>query len=325
VDVPLQSAFLPSSNHSSTATDEDEESSGNVHSCSESPSTCDDSILESITLEEPFISCGLDAADVLEEDVDFAWFSAFSGLSKEAFDRLLYVLHTFLLPSGNKLPPFVPVDEYDCCVNDCVLFRDSASGTYSKMAVCPKCGEERFEPHSKIARKKFKYILIRPRLRRMFGDKTMSKHLQSHKHTNATSSDTDTIMSDLHQSPAWISKYDDNGPFQGDHRGVSLALCTDGMNPFSEHSTTYSIRPITLSILNLPRHVCHLPGSILLAGIIPGRSEPQNKRDQGAEMINPTNPQLLLAWQATLIFRWGLSLLRPCSCHITSARMSRRL
>jgi len=64
----LQSAFLPSSNHTSTATDEDE-SSGNVHSSSESPSTCDDSILKSITLEEPFIWCGLDAA-VLEEDVN---------------------------------------------------------------------------------------------------------------------------------------------------------------------------------------------------------------------------------------------------------------
>lgn len=58
-----------SSNHTSTATDEDE-SSGNVHSCSESPSTCDDSILESVTLDEPFILCGLDAADVLEEDFD---------------------------------------------------------------------------------------------------------------------------------------------------------------------------------------------------------------------------------------------------------------
>lgn len=62
---------------------------------------------------------------------------------------------------------------------------------------------------------------------------------------------TDTIMSDLHQSPAWISKYDNNGPFQGDPHGISLALCTDGMNPFSEHSTTYSMWPITLTILNL--------------------------------------------------------------------------
>ena len=248
-NVPLQSAFLSSSDHSSTVTEEDEESSTIVHSSSESPSSCDESILQSITLEEPFLSCGLDPADVLEDDVDeklhpssdvtlmqalailFAWFAAFPGLSKEAFDRLLYLLHTFLLPAGNKLPPsyskahaminkrIVPVEEYDCCINDCVLFRDSASGTYSKMTVCPKCGEKRYEPHSKIARKRFKYIPIRPRLRRMFGNKTMSKHLQSHKHMNAN--DTDTVMSDLHQSPAWNSKYDYNGPFEGDPRGIS--------------------------------------------------------------------------------------------------------
>ena len=43
-------------------------------------------------------------------------------------------------------------------------------------------------------------------------------------------------MSDLHQSPSWISKYDDNGPFQGDPRGISLALCTDRMNQFSKEN-----------------------------------------------------------------------------------------
>jgi len=145
----------------------------------------------------------------------------------------------------------VPVDQYDCCVNDSVLFQDSA--------MCPKCGEERLQPHSKIARK-FQYIPIQPHSRWIFGNKT-SKHLQSHKPTNATSNDTDTIMSDLHQSPAWISKYDDNGPFQGDPHRISLALCTDGMNPFSEHSTTYCMWPISLTILNLPCHVRNLTGS----------------------------------------------------------------
>ena len=83
----------------------------------------------------------------------FAWFSSFTGLSKEAFHRLLYLLHTFLLPAGNKLPPsyykahaminkrIVPVEEYDCCVNDCVLFRNFTSVDYSNMTKCPKCGE----------------------------------------------------------------------------------------------------------------------------------------------------------------------------------------
>lgn len=75
------------------------------------------------TLEDPFDSCGFDSNDVLSEGIDeelypsanvtlmqalailFAWFSSFPGLSKEAFHQLLYLLHTFLLPAGNKLPP----------------------------------------------------------------------------------------------------------------------------------------------------------------------------------------------------------------------------
>lgn len=144
------------------------------------------------------------------------------------------------------------------------------------MTKCPKCGEDRYEPYSRIARKRFKYVPIQACLRQMFGNKTMSKHLQSHMHINATRDDVGTLMSNLHQSPAWISKYDDNGPFEGDPRGISLALCTDGMNPFSKENTTYSMWPITLTILNLPCHLHNLAGSMLLAGIIPGKSEPKN-------------------------------------------------
>lgn len=71
-------------------------------------------------------------------------------------------------------------------------------------------------------------------------------------------------LSNLHQSPAWISKYDDNGPFQGGPCRISLSFCTDGMNPFS-----MDMWPITLTILNLT-HLCNL------AGITPGKSEPKN-------------------------------------------------
>ena len=121
--VPLQSAFLSGSDHTSMVSEEEVESTNDVLSKSDSPSTCDESIIESITLEDPFGSCGFDSKDVLGEDIDeelypssnvtliqalaslFAWFSSFPGLSKEAFNRLLYLLHTFLLPAGNKLPP----------------------------------------------------------------------------------------------------------------------------------------------------------------------------------------------------------------------------
>ena len=59
----------------------------------------------------------------------FKWFCSYPGISKECFSRLLYLLHTFFLPTGNKLPKsyikaralikdvLVPVQSYDCCVN----------------------------------------------------------------------------------------------------------------------------------------------------------------------------------------------------------------
>ena len=48
------------------------------------------------------------------------------------------------------------------------------------------------------------------------------------------------------------------------------------MNPFSKEKTSYSMWPISLSILNLPSHMRTKFGSLLLFGIIPGRKEPKN-------------------------------------------------
>lgn len=65
-----------------------------------------------------------------------SWFSSFPGISKAAFSKLLYLLHTFLLPRGNRLPVsydalvallnafLIPVHDYHCCVNDCVIYRN---------------------------------------------------------------------------------------------------------------------------------------------------------------------------------------------------------
>ena len=46
------------------------------------------------------------------------------------------------------------------------------------------------------------------------------------------------------------------------------------MNPFSKEKVTYSMWPIVLTILNLPCPIRNSPGSMLLSGIIPGRTEP---------------------------------------------------
>jgi len=48
-------------------------------------------------------------------------------------------------------------------------------------------------------------------------------------------------MYDIHDSPAWKAAYSDGGIFKGDKCGVSLAVCTDGVNPFSHAHVKYSM------------------------------------------------------------------------------------
>lgn len=290
-DVLIPDPFsspMPSSIPSSLSSDLEEE----LETASSNTSTAGD-----VSIEEPF-SYGL--YDYYDYDSDllyesskvtviqslailFNWFSSFPGLSKEAFSNLLNILHFILLPKGNKLPNsyskaltlikhlLLSETEYDCCVNDCVVYRNCAKGDFSSLTTCPICNTDRYEPNTKLARKKYKYIPIGPRIRRMFSDASVSKLLQSHLSRAATEE-----VSDLHQSAEWISSYSKNGQFKGDPRGISLSLCLDGMNPYSKEKISYSMWPITLNVLNLPSEVRHHLGSMMLVGIIPGKSEPQD-------------------------------------------------
>ena len=214
----------------------------------------------------------------------FTWFCSFP-ISKEAFGRLLYLLHQFVLPVNNKLPNsyerarstiqdfLVPVQEYDCCVNDCIVFRNCSDGKFKDLIACPKCDSDRYYPSTKIAKKRFKYIPLAPRIKRMFANETVSELLQRHQGQQQA----DVInVSELHQSQAWRSMYAFNGPFKGDPRGISLSFCTDGTNPFSKEKVSYSMWPLTLAILNFPLHIRNHSGSMLMAGIIPGKTEPNN-------------------------------------------------
>ena len=82
----------------------------------------------------------------------------------------------------------------------------------------------------------------------------------------------------IHQSSGWKNAYCNTGLFEGDPRGLSLALCTDGVNPFAHNKVSYSMWPIMLTLLNLPRRIRNHFGSILLVGIIPsnGSHEPKS-------------------------------------------------
>ena len=210
-----------------------------------------------------------------------SWFSSSPGMSKRSLSSLLNLLHTHILPLGNVLPssyrqavkllqPYLsPVKDYHCCVNDCIIYRDYSMGKFSKLTSCPICGEPRFKPDKKSPRKRFKFLSVATRVKRLFGNSTTSILMKSHTQNNAQ-------PVGIHASPAWKEWYGEGGLFDGDARAISFALCADGLNPFAHEKTKYSMCPLFLIPLNFPDHIRKKAGAMFLTGIIPGRKEPKN-------------------------------------------------
>lgn len=209
----------------------------------------------------------------------FSWFSEHPGVSKSSLSDLLSVHHRFVLPANNNLPssydeaykfiqPFLlPLELYHVCPNHCVVFRDCPRFKYNHLTHCPECGSARYFGNSKNPRNSFYYYPLGPRWKRMYGDATISQLLQSHR--MPADDHGCSLMRDIHDSPQFLEAYEKSGKFSGDPRGLTLQFSTDGMSPFSHG--TYSMWPLTLTILNLPKNVRHLFSSIMLAGIIPGQ------------------------------------------------------
>lgn len=208
----------------------------------------------------------------------FDWFSSHPSLSKEAFSKNLQLWHS-ILPEGNILPtsyqeaykvirPYlVPEIVFHVCSNDCILYR----GELKDSVVCPKCNEPRFRVQN-IPKRTFHYLPLGPRLIRSYGTEEISCLLQGHGGEIGEVSNRG-IMRDIHDSPKWKHSFSVNGTFKGDPRGVALSLCLDGLNPWSKNKCNYSMWPIVLAQLNLPRNVRYNFANLLLIGIIPSQAQ----------------------------------------------------
>ena len=216
----------------------------------------------------------------------FDWFSSHPSLSKEAFTRNLQLWHS-ILPEWNCLPttykeayrviqPYLVSEVVlHACQNDCILFR----GEFEKSVSCPKCHQPRYKTGKpNVPQRTFHYLPLGPRLSRSFGTKDISYLLQSHG-GECQSTEMAGIMNDIHDSPKWKEHFHEGGLFHGDPRGIALSLCLDGLNPWSKNKATYSMWPIVLGQLNLPRSIRYQFANLLLVGIIPSQKnggEPKN-------------------------------------------------
>ena len=216
-----------------------------------------------------------------------AWFTEHPGMSKSSLSDLLRLHHEQILPSGNSLPssydeayafikPFLlPFVTYDACPNDCVLFRKTDRYDYTALTNCPICNGKRFRTARNPARK-FYYYPLGPRWKRMFGNATVAEVLQSHDVAHKDHPG-DQCVDDIIGSPLWKKVYGDGGFFEGERRGICVQLSTDGVNPFSSNKVIYSMWPIMLTVLNLPKRIRNLFSNMMLVGIIPGNGDHEAK------------------------------------------------
>lgn len=117
---------------------------------------------------------------------------------------------------------------------------------------CPICNSKRFRTARKPARK-FYYYPLGPCWKRMFGNPTVAEVLESHDIADEDHPSGQCV--DIIGSPLWKKVYDDGGFFEGERRGISTQLSTDGVNPFSSNKVIYSMWLIMLTVLNLPKRI----------------------------------------------------------------------
>ena len=106
---------------------------------------------------------------------------------------------------------------------------------------------------NEIPARRFAYLPLGPRLKRLFGTSNLAQIVQAH---HGCDNDDDDVMFDIHDSPIWCESYSKNGMFNGDKRGLSFGLCTDGVNPYAHNRVLF--------------HVANCSHSAFLVGIIPG-------------------------------------------------------
>jgi hypothetical protein len=82
-------------------------------------------------------------------------------------------------------------------------------------------------------------------------------------------------------------------PFAEDVRNIRFGLSTDGMNPFSNMSSSHSTWPMTLCIYNLPPWLCMKWKYIMMPVLIPGPRQPGNDIDV---YLKPLMEDLVILW-----------------------------
>jgi hypothetical protein len=113
------------------------------------------------------------------------------------------------------------------------------------------------------------YFPLIPRLLATYRSPRIAPHMTYHaKHKSS-----DGIMRGPYDGEAWQAVLDNpECDFMAkEDRNVWLGMAMDGMNPFSNNSSSHSLWPVLLVLYNLPPWMAIQKGNIILSCIVPGK------------------------------------------------------
>ena len=109
-------------------------------------------------------------------------------------------------------------------------------------------GDDAPPARKRVPAKVMWYAPIIPWLKRLFRNKEYVRLLRRHVEERKKDG---KLRHPAHGSQ-WRKIDREFGDFAGDARNLRFGLSTDGLNPFSEQSSSHSTCPVTLCIYNLP-------------------------------------------------------------------------
>ncbi|XP_062104736.1 uncharacterized protein LOC133816064 [Humulus lupulus] len=200
----------------------------------------------------------------------------------KSFDGLLECLRE-ILPEGNHCPGNyyqtrkllcevgLGYEQIGVCQYDCALFYGENANAVS----CPVCKSSRYV-RNQIPHKRLRWFPIKARLKRMFSSKHTSKDMRWHKDVRKNEAG---ILRHPADGDAW--KHFDNvyPDFAADSRSVRMGLASDGFNPFSNMTSTYSLWPVILIPYNMPPWASPNGTNYLMSLLIPGPKSPGKDYD----------------------------------------------
>src|SRR5512141_1086709 len=234
----------------------------------------------------------------LSVTLDLMKLKASSGWTDKSFTDLLGILKA-MLPAENTLPETtheakqvlcplgLEVHRIHACPNDCILYHKQ----YADLDACPVCKASRYK-RKKSADKGNKskrggpakvvwYLPIIDRFKRIFANPNEAKLVRWH----ATERRNDGMLRHPADSIEWRNIDRKHKDFAADPRNMRICLCTDGMNPFGDMSSTHNTWPVLIANYNFPPWLCFKRKYIMLCLLIQGPRQPGNDIDVFLEPV----------------------------------------